>query len=230
MSLPPHALSYIAAAAQCQDSRAQYIWLDVDPGHDDALAILAAVHLPQIAVLGVSAVHGNASLPNTTLNAARCLEAFGAPPEIAVYAGCSRPLLRPRVDAADIHGSDGLGGVEGLRTLSDAAVLGRVNRSGGLHPSTAIALACEVAQKRGKKLTLVAAGPLTNVALFVSLYPLLVRDALAEIVIMGGAVGVGNKTPVAEYNIVCDPDAAQIVLDAEVIVRMIPSSVPTKQS
>ncbi|KAK7695395.1 hypothetical protein QCA50_000031 [Cerrena zonata] len=85
------------------------IWLDCDPGHDDATAIMLAIHCNNVSLLGVSTVHGNSSAYNTELNAARCLEAFGADPSIKVYPGAVKPLLRTTRHDPEIHGADGLG-------------------------------------------------------------------------------------------------------------------------
>ncbi|KAF9077061.1 uridine nucleosidase [Rhodocollybia butyracea] len=206
------------------------IWLDVDPGHDDATAILLALHLTNIHLLGISTTHGNASSYHTALNAARCLLAFGgAERGIRVYPGASKPLLLPPRYAPSIHGPDGLGGVEGLPRADDPAVLallaededGKIIRAlDGMAKYIR-----QVWQKgSGKKVTVVSCGPMTNVALFVSVYPDLV-DAVEQFVFMGGGVGLGNIAAVAEFNILCDPHASQIVLDAAVPAVMIPLNV-----
>lgn len=79
------------------------LWLDCDPGHDDAFAILLAAHHPSLNLLGITTVHGNASLENTTNNATRILEAIGRP-EIPVYPGHKKPFCRPAIHAPNIHG------------------------------------------------------------------------------------------------------------------------------
>ncbi|POY72059.1 hypothetical protein BMF94_4929 [Rhodotorula taiwanensis] len=203
------------------------VWLDCDPGHDDAVAILMALHLPQIDLLGISAVHGNASLHNTVRNAARCLLAFGSTEQIEriqVYAGASEPLIRmSRVDN-EIHGEDGLGGVEGLPDASDPAVLAKLEATRGQSAVLAIADAARALPK-DKKLVLVATGSFTNAALFVSLFPDLVRDKVDKVVVMGGAEGRGNRSPTAEYNILTDPHAASILLNHEISVIMAPLNI-----
>ncbi|KAF8590565.1 nucleoside hydrolase [Ramaria rubella] len=207
------------------------VWLDADPheckGHDDAIAILLALHCPQINLLGISTVHGNASLQNTWQNALRLLHVFGAPSHGPhVYAGAIKPLLRVAKADPEIHGADGLGGVEGLPEFSDAHVQARVQRSG---KSRAIEAMAEAIQQtwdsgRGERITLVTTGPQTNLALFISIYPEL-EPAIEEIVFMGGGVGLGNRSATAEYNILCDPEASQIVLDFPVKKTMIPINV-----
>ncbi|KAI0000048.1 Inosine/uridine-preferring nucleoside hydrolase domain-containing protein [Russula vinacea] len=191
-----------------------YIWLDCDPGHDDATAILLALYCTNIRLLGISTTHGNTTVENTTTNAARCLHAFAAPEHIKVHPGAAAPLLRPARADAEIHGPGGLGGVEGLP-------------SADLDPAIAAAIGQTWKAGAGAKVTVVASGPLTNIALFVSVYPHLL-DALERIVFMGGGIGVGNRTAVAEYNILCDPEAAQVVLNTPVPKTMIPLNVTHK--
>ncbi|GAA5947135.1 hypothetical protein JCM3765_002173 [Sporobolomyces pararoseus] len=196
------------------------VWLDCDPGHDDAVAILLALHLPEIDLQGISVVHGNASIENTVLNAARCLLSYGSPEQssrLGVYAGVTKPLLRPVRHDPEIHGDDGLGGVEGLLSAEDPRVQAKVAETAGKKAVNALADTAR-SLPEGRQLSVVATGALTNIALFVSLYPELVRDKVSQIVIMGGAEGRGNRSPTAEFNILIDPEAAAIVFDAEVKV------------
>ncbi|KAF5333546.1 hypothetical protein D9611_002721 [Ephemerocybe angulata] len=208
----------------------KYVWLDVDPGHDDATAIMLAVNLPDIQLLGVSTTHGNASSEYTALNAARCLFAFGSKPEdVRVFPGADQPLLFEAKHDPEIHGVDGLGGVEGLPALDDPRVLAffeedadgkRVRALEGM--SRIIKQAW--AKGTGHKVTVVSSGPMTNIALFFSVYPDFI-EAVEEIVFMGGGVGVGNRSSVAEYNILCDPHSSQIVLNVPVKKSMVPLNV-----
>ncbi|GAA5896532.1 nucleoside hydrolase [Sporobolomyces salmoneus] len=203
------------------------VWLDCDPGHDDAIAILLALHLPEIHLLGISVVHGNASIENTTLNAARCLLSYGSAEQsrkVKVYAGVTKPLLRPVRHDSEIHGNDGLGGVQGLLAADDPRVRAKVEETKGQKAVEAIAATAR-ALPEGQQLSLVATGALTNIALFVSLYPELVREKISQIVLMGGAEGRGNRSPTAEFNILIDPEAAAIVFDAEVKVVIAPLNV-----
>ncbi|KAG8810219.1 Uridine nucleosidase 1, partial [Serendipita sp. 399] len=157
------------------------VWLDCDPGHDDALAILLAVHCPNIQLLGVSTTHGNAPPTCTHVNAVRCLHAFNAPVDVHAHRGAIKPLIRPaRVDP-EIHGEDGLGGVEGLPALDDPAVAERWQLDG---------------KRSATDVSIATTGPLTNLAMFLSLHPEL-HDAIEEIVFMGGGVGIGNRSAVA---------------------------------
>ncbi|KAI0700571.1 nucleoside hydrolase, partial [Cytidiella melzeri] len=200
-------------------------------GHDDATAILLAVHAPDIKLLGLSTAsdtHGNAGPTNTMNNAARCLHAFGAPENIKVYPGAPKPLIRFLRHDPQIHGPDGLGGVEGLPSIKHPEVASRIQIVGQkpIHAIQGIADAVRDTWKDGEghHVTIVSTGPMTNIALFVSVCPDLV-SGIDEIVFMGGGVGLGNRSPVAEFNILCDPEAAQIVLDVPVKKTMIPLNV-----
>ncbi|KAJ6538460.1 Inosine/uridine-preferring nucleoside hydrolase domain-containing protein [Mycena vulgaris] len=210
----------------------KFVWMDVDPGHDDATALLLAIHCQNITLLGVSTTHGNASSDWTLKNAARCLHAFGAAsryPDIRVYPGATKPLLRPAKHDPEIHGADGLGGVEGL-PHPDSPEVERwfAKDADGAHVRALDGMASAVKRtwnsSKGHKVTIISSGPMTNIALFVAVYPELL-DAVEEFVFMGGGVGLGNRSAVAEYNILCDPHAAQIVLDAPVRKTMIPINV-----
>jgi uridine nucleosidase len=151
-----------------------------------------------------SQVHGNATVGDTKINAARCLHAFAAPPHVKVYSGAAAPLIRPARHDPEIHGPDGLGGVEGLLPSADSdPVLERIDQSRPAIEAIAAAIVGTRQKTTGSpgdvrklKTTIVASGPLTNVALFVSVYPHLL-DAVERIVFMGGGIGVGNRSAVA---------------------------------
>lgn len=208
-------------------AQTRYVWLDCDPGHDDATAIMLAVHTINVQLLGISTVHGNAGWEDTNKNAARCLYAFGAPENIHVFPGASKPLIRLARHDPEIHGIDGLGGVVGLPPADIPSVQARLEPSN--EPARALKAISDAICRTwkngdGDKVTLVSSGPMTNIALFVSLYPNLL-DGIDEFVFMGGGVGIGNRSSSAEFNILCDPEAAQIVLDAPVKKTMIPLNV-----
>ncbi|OBZ70509.1 Inosine-uridine-preferring nucleoside hydrolase [Grifola frondosa] len=203
------------------------VWYDCDPGHDDATAIMLAVHCNNICLLGISTVHGNASADNTNANAAHCLYAFGALENVHVFPGAEKPLIRPTRHDPEIHGLDGLGGVEGLPSADSKGVRTRLETNGRLvHAIEGMAKAIRDTWNDGKgsKVTVVSSGPLTNIALFASVYTELLVG-IEEFVFMGGGVGVGNRSASAEFNILCDPEAAQIVLDVPVKKTMIPLNV-----
>jgi len=174
--------------------------LDCDPGHDDAIALLLALASPEVELLGVTTVHGNQTLDKTTDNALRVLELVGRS-DVPVARGADRPLARELHVAAHVHGDSGLDGPE-LPPATGAPVEQR-----------AVDFLLEHVDP---DVVLVAVGPLTNVALALDegLQP-------QRIVLMGGAIGEGNMTPAAEFNIWADPEAAQRVFHAGVPVTMV---------
>lgn len=180
---------------------------DCDPGIDDALAIAFAAGHPGIELVGLTSVAGNVGVDKTTRNALAVSEFVGAG-AVPVTAGCAAPLLRPALDAREVHGDSGLGG----------AVLPEPARGAGEGHATDFILS-EVAAAPGE-ITLVATGPLTNIALALRREPRL-AEWVRDFVIMGGSSGRGNVTPAAEFNIWADPEAAAIVFGAGWTVRMI---------
>jgi inosine-uridine nucleoside N-ribohydrolase len=183
------------------------IILDCDPGIDDALAIAFAHGHPGIDLVGITTVAGNVGLAKTTVNALAVCEYVGAA-ATPVTAGCAGPLLRPAYDAREVHGASGLGG----------AVLPAPAASPA--PGHAIDYLIDTIAAAPGQITLVATGPLTNIALAVKREPRL-ADWVREFVIMGGSAGRGNVTPAAEYNIWADPEAAAIVFRAGWTVVML---------
>ena len=176
------------------------ILLDCDPGHDDAIALLLALASPEVELVGVTTVAGNQTLDKTTANALRVLELASA--EIPVAAGADRPLVRELRVAANVHGETGLDGPDlpppRTEPVREHAVDFLAERVGGR--------------------TLVATGPLTNVALLLARHP----DARPErLVLMGGAIAEGNVTPAAEFNIWADPEAAARVFESGLDVTMV---------
>ncbi len=176
------------------------ILLDCDPGHDDAIALLLALASPELELLGVTTTHGNQPLDKTTDNALRVL-AFAGREDVPVARGAHRPLARDLHVAAHVHGESGLDG-PGLPERRSEPVAG-----------DAVDF---LADRVTSETAFVAVGPLTNVALALGRG---VRPA--RIVLMGGAIGEGNMTPAAEFNIWADPEAAQIVFHSGVDVTMI---------
>ena len=180
------------------------IW-DMDPGIDDALALILALKSPEVQVLGITTVAGNAPVEMTSANARSILEFLNIR-SIPVAMGAANPLHHPLEDALNYHGPDGLGDCN----LPPAE----------LPPYSAKAwdfLARLVSDAPGE-VTLLATGPLTNVAHAFDLYPELPR-LLVRLVLMGGAYdvtpyGKGNRTPFAEFNIWQDPEAAHIVFSS----------------
>ena len=177
------------------------IILDTDPGIDDALAILCLAAHREAEIVAVGSVHGNVSAPVGATNALRVLELAGLS-DVPVAVGAHRPLAQALRTADFVHGPDGLGGHAGPPPRSQPV------------PGSAAEQLVRLARTNPGELTLLAMGPLTNVALATLLEPDL-PDLLRSVVIMGGALAVpGNVTPHAEANIWHDPEAADLVLGA----------------
>ena len=212
-------------------SETKKVWIDCDPGHDDAIAILLAQGHPSIEVIGISAVSGNASLEQTFFNAQILRDMSGATEiDVPVFRGSSRPLLRTIRHDPGIHGVSGLDGSPEFdvfaRSRKDIAPFDGMETGTGL-AKIAEKLRAYALSEGGDTapVTLVATGALTNVALLLRNYEQTMKKCIKEIVIMGGAIGVGNRSPVAEFNILCDPEAAKIVFDSEFKVVMVPLEV-----
>lgn len=173
--------------------------LDCDPGHDDALAIVVGLARPELELLAVTTVAGNAGIAETTRNALRVLTLAGRP-DVPVAVGAAGPLIRPLHVAEDVHGASGLEGVDLPEPAFD------------VRPEGAIELMRRVLSEAPAPVHLAAVGPLTNVALLVRTYPEVV-SRIASIRVMGGAITEGNTTASAEFNIWQDPEAARVVLD-----------------
>lgn len=177
------------------------IILDVDTGIDDALALALAVTSNHTELVAVTTLAGNVGVDRTTANTLTVLDWLGAT-DVPVHYGASSPLVRDHVDAAFVHGTDGLGNAD----LPPS----RRARGSDRGPATMIRLA----NQRPGELTLVCVGPLTNLAIALNVEPGL-GERLRRVVIMGGAFNVpGNVTPHAEFNIFCDPEAAMMTFRA----------------
>ncbi|MEY2663923.1 MAG: hypothetical protein RIR35_731 [Actinomycetota bacterium] len=171
--------------------------LDCDPGHDDALAMILAAHNPALNLLGITTVSGNGGIAKVTLNARRV--ATLANINVPIAEGAGKAILGAIEEASDIHGESALDGAE----LPEPKI-----ELSGLH---AVDLMANLIKDHSEPVTLVATGPLTNIALFLKMYPQL-KNRVAEIVFMGGSASRGNRTPYAEFNIWMDPEAADVVL------------------
>jgi purine nucleosidase len=186
---------------------AQKIIIDCDPGIDDALALVFAHGDPGLEVCGITTVAGNVGLDKTTANALRVRDFIGMG-DVPVVPGSAAPLLRPVLDARDIHGDSGLAGAQLPAARSGPA------------PGHAVDYLIETISAAPGEITLVAIGPLTNIALAVRREPAL-TSMVREFVIMGGSAGRGNATPAAEFNILADPESAAIVFSVGWTVTMI---------
>jgi inosine-uridine nucleoside N-ribohydrolase len=192
--------------------------IDTDPGLDDTAAILFVLACPdRVCIDFLTTVFGNVEVEQTTRNALAILDVAGRP-DIPVYRGAAVPLLRPPNFARHIHGDDGLGG------LASQYLPTR-----GANPGLAAERIVEHVMAAPGEITLVALGPLTNVALALRLEPRL-AGAVRQIVLMGGAARVpGNVTPVASANLVNDPEAAAVVYGsgAEIVQAGLDVCMPT---
>ena len=177
------------------------IIIDCDPGQDDALAILLALASPEdLEVLAVTAVAGNVPLALTEKNARKIVELAGRS-DIPVHAGCDRALQRDPVSATHVHGQTGLDGAE----LPEPGA--------PLADAHAVDVIIDLVRAQPGAVTLCPIGPLTNIASAIQRAPDIVAH-IDEIVLMGGAIGEGNVTPAAEFNIFADPHAAAIVFES----------------
>jgi inosine-uridine nucleoside N-ribohydrolase len=178
--------------------------IDCDPGHDDAMALLLALASPELELSAVTTVAGNQTLEKVTANAIRILDVVGS--TIPVAAGADRPLIHPAETASDVHGETGLDGPD----------LPPPSRE----PEAMHAVELLARHLRERPHTLIPVGPLTNIALLLAQYPEL-GEQIERIVLMGGAVGVGNVTPSAEFNLWVDPEAAHRVFTSGVPITMV---------
>lgn len=181
--------------------------IDTDTASDDAVALLMALRRPDVDVTAITVVAGNVPLDKGVQNALYTVELSGA--EVPVYAGAARPLLRDLETAQFVHGEDGMSDI-GLD------LVGREPESGH-----AVEVIIDAARRHSGQLTLVTLGPLTNLALAVRQAPEIATQ-IERCVIMGGiGSGHGNVTPVAEYNIWVDPEAARIVFGSGLRITMV---------
>jgi inosine-uridine nucleoside N-ribohydrolase len=196
----------------------KHVLIDTDPGVDDALALLLAFSSPELRVEGLTTVAGNVSLELGSLNALKLLDFLGVE-DVPVVAGAEKPLLRKCRDASSVHGETGLGGA----TLPEP--------KGHLDKRSAVEFILEKADKLGRDLTMIPIGPLTNIAGAILAKPSVI-DEISGLVIMGGAFGFtpyghGNVSPVAEFNVWHDPEAAKVVFDSGIPITAIGLDVTT---
>jgi pyrimidine-specific ribonucleoside hydrolase len=180
--------------------------LDCDPGHDDAISLILALSSSQLDVLAITTSAGNQTPDKTLNNALRILKLLGRQ-DIPVAGGAPKPLTRELIIADNVHGESGLDGPK----LPDPAFAPVTQ--------TAIELIADKVSHSKQPVTLVPTGPLTNIALFLATHPELHHN-IDSIVLMGGAAGVGNWTPAAEFNIFVDPEAADMVFKSGISIVM----------
>ena len=183
------------------------IIIDTDPGIDDAAAISMALNHPNIDVKMIATVNGNVNIDKTTANALK-LKAF-LNSDVPVYRGAEAPLNCALFDAAEVHGESGMDGYD-FDPVDETQ----------LASGHAIPAMRDVIMQSHTPITLVPIGPLTNIALLLKTYPE-VKHNIKEIILMGGSTGRGNATPAAEFNIYCDPEAADIVFKSQLPITMV---------
>ncbi|MGE5374054.1 MAG: nucleoside hydrolase [Bacteroidota bacterium] len=188
------------------------ILFDTDPGIDDACAILLALASPELSLKGLSIVHGNCSLEQATTNALSILELADAA-HVPVAMGCELPLVQPSLLAPETHGNTGLGYAQ-LPAPRTAPIV-----------QHGIDFLIEKILSSPGEVTLVAIGPLTNVALAIRQEPRIVQ-AVNEVIVMGGAIRYeGNTTALAEFNTYVDPHAAHVVYHSGMPITLVPLDV-----
>ncbi len=188
------------------------IILDCDPGHDDAVAIMLLGSAVNLNLLAITVESGNQTLDKTGRNALNLVQYLSL--DVPVALGESKPLKRAPLTCPEIHGESGLDGFDFPPLKIDFAKENAVELMRRL-------------LKEHKKVTLVTTGPLTNVATLLIKHPE-VKEYIEEIVMMGGAVGYGNVTPASEFNIYCDPEAADIIFRSGLNIKMMGLDVTRK--
>ncbi|MCM1991005.1 nucleoside hydrolase [Oceanirhabdus seepicola] len=179
--------------------------IDCDPGYDDALALILALGNEKLDVRAITTCAGNQTGEKILKNALNIVSFLEK--DITVALGAKKPLMRELEIAPEVHGETGLDGAE----------LPEGNRVA--NKENAINLMKKIIMETDEKITIIVTGPLTNMALLLTLYPE-VKDKIYEISIMGGACFGGNVTPCAEYNIKTDPEAAEIVFKSGIKIAM----------
>jgi purine nucleosidase/pyrimidine-specific ribonucleoside hydrolase len=180
--------------------------LDCDPGHDDMVAILLAAGSPAIDLRAITTVGGNGTLEQVTRNALLTCTLAGIR-DVPVAAGCDGPLLGPLLTAPHVHGESAMDGAD----LGEPGI-----ELAGMH---AVELLADVLTGAPEPVTVVAVGPLTNIGLLLRRHPE-AAAGIREVVVMGGSMGAGNISPLAEFNIWVDPEAAHIVFSSGLPVTM----------
>ena len=192
------------------------IIMDADPGVDDALALILATRHPALDLLGVSVVCGNVGLQQAADNALKVLKLVGRE-DVPVFSGAGAPLVRALELADEVHGEGGLGGAE-------------LEEADAMPAGDSVRFLIESLRERPGQVTLVATGPLTNLALAEKQAPGVLEMA-RRVLVMGGALEVpGNVTPTAEYNFYADPHAAQQVLNSKANLTLVPLDVTSQVS
>jgi purine nucleosidase/pyrimidine-specific ribonucleoside hydrolase len=202
------------------------VLIDTDPGVDDALAILIALRSPELEVIAITTVCGNVPVEQATMNLFRVLGLVKPPAGLLIGQGAAKPLRQPLQTATQVHGSDGLGELDGFRNQDGSPRYPKPKLPRIL--PTAQEVWGECLRRYPGELTLITLGPLTNLARSLEADPAPLRQ-LRSVISMAGAIAVpGNVTPAAEFNIYVDPHAAQRVFQSGLPITLVPLDVTTK--
>lgn len=185
--------------------------ISTDPGIDDAVAIALALFSEELDVKLICPIFGNVSLENTKTNTEKLLTLYKKEPEVVL--GSQQPLLRKSINASNVHGKSGMDGY----SFPEPTVFTD-------HSLTAVAAMHKMINQEENKTTLIGIGPLTDIALFIHLYPQDL-DRIEQIVVMGGSLGRGNYGVLSEFNFAADPEAAKIVFDSGLPIKVAPMEV-----
>lgn len=183
------------------------IIIDTDPGIDDALAIAIALYSEELDVKLITTVAGNVGIDKTTYNALRLLKFFNKE-NIPVAVGADQPLIRAYEDASSVHGKSGMEGYD-FEEPTQAPI-----------EENAVSAMYRVLMESEEPITIVAIGPLTNIALLLKAYPE-VKEKIKEVVMMGGSASRGNMGVMSEYNVAVDPEAAYILFHSGLDITMV---------
>ena len=184
----------------------QPVIIDCDPGTDDTIALVMALAAEELEVKAITTVAGNQTADKTAINGRKIVSYLKK--DVPVAQGADKPIMRPLVTAAHVHGESGMGPVE----LPEPT-----------QPSLDIKawdLFYQLTVEKNEKVHLITLGPLTNVAIALMKYPDL-STGIERITLMGGSAGYGNDSPAAEYNVYADPEAARIVFDSGIPITMV---------
>lgn len=190
------------------------IIIDTDPGIDDAIAIALAAFSDEVDVKLVTTVSGNVNIDYVTENVLKLLSFYKK--DLPVAKGASTPLVREAIDASNVHGKTGLEGYD-FKEINESLLIDE-------HAVTAM---YKVIKENPGEVSIVAIGPLTNIALLLRLYPDVEKD-IKEIVLMGGSPDRGNFGVYAEFNIGYDPEAAKVVFNSSIPRTMVGMNIGTK--
>lgn len=189
-----------------KDQKKIPVIIDCDPGIDDMMALIVAFASGKLDIRAITTVAGNVSVENTTQNARTILGTMQVQNQI--FRGSDGPLLGDVIEASDVHGGNGLGGFttedEKLHPLGDLSAVQAIR---------------QILMESNEPMTIIAVGPLTNIAILLKTYPEL-KSRIEQFSIMGGGLSTGNHTAAAEFNILADPEAADIVFRSGIPIIM----------